>query len=881
MLRWLSKLAGDSNEQELERLQPVVEAINELEPEFEKLTDDQLKSKTEEFRARLEEGESLDFLLPEAFAAVREAAKRTLGQRHFDVQLLGGMVLHSGKIAEMKTGEGKTLVATLPVYLNALTGRGVHVITVNDYLAKRDTQWMGPIYHMLGMTVGCLQHETAYLFDPAAETDDSRFEKLTAVSRKQAYEADITHGTNNEFGFDYLRDNMVTHLSQAAQRELHYAIVDEVDNILIDEARTPLIISGQAEESTQLYYDFARLVPRLTVERDYTVDERTRTVSLTQEGISKVEVALKISNLYDPQHYALTHYLENALRAHVLYKLDRDYVVKDNEAVIVDDFTGRLMFGRRYSDGLHQAIEAKEGLKVQRESITLATVTLQNYFRLYEKLAGMTGTAATEAEEFYKIYKLDVLVVPTHMLMIREDLPDQIYKTEEGKLQAVVRDVQALCQQGRPVLIGTVSVEKSEHLSELLTRSGIQHQVLNAKQHEREATIVAQAGRVGGVTVATNMAGRGTDIILGGRPDGHDPEDWESEHQKVVDLGGLQIIGTDRHDARRIDNQLRGRSGRQGDPGSSRFYISLEDELMRRFGGDKIKTVMNWAGLSDDTPIEHSLITKSVAGAQTKVEGFNFDIRKRLVEYDDVANHHRDIIYGQRRKILEGADIKANIEDMIQTEVSDIVYSHLLDEHGDEWDLDGLISSTQLMFPLPPGVDKERLAQMHRSEIEELLLQRAESLYRAQEEKLGAEGMRAIERYIMLRTIDTHWVDHLTAMENMRQSVGLEAFGQRDPLVAYKRQGHEMFEDLTARIRSGIVRTIFHLSMERKADGQQGQQASPAPDPATRIAAVASQAATEGGGRTATRTKVAVGKVGRNEPCPCGSGRKYKKCHGA
>ncbi|MFQ5933559.1 MAG: preprotein translocase subunit SecA [Dehalococcoidia bacterium] len=879
MLKWLSKLSGDSNEKELSRMEPVVEAINGLEAAFESLPDQQLRDKTTEFKGRPEAGEGLDYLLPEAFAVVREAAKRTLGQRHFDVQLMGGMVLHSGRNAEMKTGEGKTLVATLPLYLNALTGRGTHLITVNDYLAKRDTQWMGPIYHLLGLSVGCLQHETAYRFDPTARPEDPLLASLTPVSRQEAYEADITYGTNNEFGFDYLRDNMIASLSQRVQRELHYAIVDEVDNILIDEARTPLIISGQAEESTQVYYTFAQLVPRLTPEKDYTVDEKTRTVSLTQEGISRVEGALKLSNLYDPQHYALTHYLENALRAHVLFSRDRNYLVKDGEAIIIDEFTGRLMYGRRYSDGLHQAIEAKEGLKIQRESITLATITLQNYFRMYEKLAGMTGTAATEAEEFYKIYSLDVVVIPTHKPMIRGDHPDQIYKTEEGKFQAVVRDVQALHERGAPVLIGTVSVEKSEHLSQMLTKAGVQHQVLNAKHHEREAAIVAQAGRVGAATVATNMAGRGTDIILGGKPEGRDSKDWETEHQKVVEMEGLHIIGTERHEARRIDNQLRGRSGRQGDPGNARFYISLEDDLMRRFGGDKIKSVMNWAGLSDDTPIEHPWISKSVESAQTKVEGFNFDIRKRLVEYDDVTNQHREVIYGQRQKILEGADLKTNIQDMVHDEVVQNVYTFLQDEHGDEWDVEGLVASIQTLLPLPPGVNAEKLAQMHRSEVEGFLLDHADSLYEAQEEKVGPENMRAVERLVMLRSIDTHWVDHLTAMENLRQSVGLEAYGQRDPLVVFKREAHGMFEELTARIRNGIVRTIFHVDVNRAVSGQQST-AAPTREPAARVPAAAG-VQRSGAGSGGGPAPVAPHKVGRNEPCPCGSGKKYKKCHGA
>ncbi|MCH8087418.1 MAG: preprotein translocase subunit SecA [Chloroflexi bacterium] len=882
MLKWLSNLAGDSNERDLSRLEPVVKAINELEPKFEGLSDEQLKAKTGEFKGRLEGGEALDFLLPEAFAAVREAAKRTLKQRHFDVQLMGGMVLHGGKIAEMKTGEGKTLVATLAVYLNALTGRGVHVVTVNDYLARRDTQWMGPIYHLLGASIACLQHEVAYLFDPDSGAEDPHLQNLTGVGRRQAYEADITYGTNNEFGFDYLRDNMAADLSRTVQREIHYAIVDEVDNILIDEARTPLIISGQAEESTKLYHTFARLVPTLIQEKDYTVDEQHRSVSLTPEGFTKVEKALQIPNLYDPQYYALTHYLDNALRAHAMFKRDGHYVVKDGEAIIVDEFTGRLMAGRRYSDGLHQAIEAKEGLNVQRESITLATITLQNYFRLYEKLAGMTGTAVTEAEEFYKIYKLDVVVIPTHLPMIREEFPDQIYKSEEGKFKALVKDLKELQESGRPVLAGTTSVEKSEQLSQMLTRGGVTHQVLNAKHHEREAGIVAQAGRIGAITVATNMAGRGTDIILGGNPEGRDPDAWAEEHKKVVELGGLHIIGTDRHEARRIDNQLRGRAGRQGDPGSSRFYISVEDDLMRRFGGDRIKTIMNWAGLSDDVPIEHSWISKSVESAQKKVEGFNFDTRKRLVEYDDVTNNHRDVIYTQRRKILEGSDIKANIQEMIEGVISEAVYSYLRDDHGDEWDLEGLLSAIRVLFSLPSDMNEERLAQMHRSEVEDLLLRHAETLYKAQEEKLGEQNMRSIERFVMLRTIDTHWVDHLTAMENMRQSIGLEAFGQRDPLVVYKRQSHEMYEELTTRIRNGIVRTIFHVSLEKKGNGQQPIDGR-GKGPEARIAAESSRVVSESKenkDRGRAREKVLAGKVGRNDPCPCGSGKKYKKCHG-
>ncbi|MEE9324639.1 MAG: preprotein translocase subunit SecA [Dehalococcoidia bacterium] len=876
--KWLQKLAGDTNEKELKALQPLVREINELESRFEPLSDEELRAQTDRFKERLEAGEALDDILPEAFAVVREAAKRTLGQRHFDVQLMGGIVLHDGKIAEMKTGEGKTLVATLPVYLNALLGLGVHVVTVNDYLAKRDTQWMGPIYHLLGVSVGCLQHETAYLFDPDVEEENPSLENLRPASRREAYQADVTYGTNNEFGFDYLRDNMVTDLSQTVQRELFYTIVDEVDNILIDEARTPLIISGAAEESTQIYRTFANLAPRLKEEVDYTLDEKLQAISLTESGIGKVEKTLNIGNLYDPANYALTHYLENAIKTQVYYQRDREYVVKDGQAIIVDEFTGRLMLGRRYSDGLHQAIEAKEGLNIRRESITLATITLQNYFRMYEKLAGMTGTAATEAEEFHKIYRLEVVVIPTNVPLIRTEHPDYIYKTEEAKYIAAAKDIKELHEKGRPVLVGTVSIENSERLSGMLTKMGVSHQVLNAKHHEREAAIVAQAGSLGGVTVATNMAGRGTDIILGGKPEGRDSADWEAEHNKVVELGGLHIMGTERHEARRIDNQLRGRSGRQGDPGSSRFYSSLEDELMRRFGGERIKSVMNWAGIEDDVPIQHSLVNKAVESAQVKVEGYNFDIRKHLVEYDDVVNAQRDMIYSQRRKILEGADLKANVQSMIEQEIDLVVNTHLQDEHGDDWDLQGLLSALHAILPLSEDVNEEKLAQMSRSEILAMLLERAEALHREREETLGEGNMRTLERLIMLRAIDTLWVQHLTAMENMRQGIGLQAYGHRDPLVMYKKEGHAMFQELMTRIQGAIVRTLFHAKIERHP--------SPRPAPAMATSRAGAGAAVAPGGSptqpSGSRDAVEVSKkVGRNDPCPCGSGKKYKKCHGA
>jgi preprotein translocase subunit SecA len=850
MFKRIIGFIGDSNERELRRLQPAVDKINALEPEFEKLSDDELKAKAAEFKARLEEDESLDSLLPEVFAAVREAAKRTIKQRHFDVQLMGGIVLHQGKIAEMKTGEGKTLVATLPVSLNALTGEGVHVVTVNDYLAKRDTQWMGPIYNALGISVASIQHEAAFLFDPAYESEDVRLRHLRPITRRQAYEADVTYGTNNEFGFDYLRDNMVGDLSQCVQRELNYVIVDEVDNILIDEARTPLIISGAAEESTQKYYTFAKLVPRLQQGEDWVEEARTREVNLTESGVAKMEQWLHLPNLYDPANYSLTHYIDNALKAHVLYKRDRDYVVKDGEVIIVDEFTGRLMFGRRYSEGLHQAIEAKENVKIQRESITMATITFQNYFRMYEKLAGMTGTAVTEAEEFDKIYKLDVVVIPTNKPLIRDEYKDQIYKNEEAKFRAVVKEIEELNKEGRPVLVGTVSIEKSEHLSQMLQKKGIQHQVLNAKYHEKEAAIVAQAGRLGAVTIATNMAGRGVDIILGGNPEVRDPQEWQAEHDKVVQADGLHIVGTERHEARRIDNQLRGRAGRQGDPGSSRFYVSLEDDIMRRFGGDRVKGFMEWAGFDEDTPLEHGMVSKVIENAQTKVEAYHFDIRKHLVDYDDVVNKQREVIYEERRKILSGADLKANIQDMIKDALRDIVHNHLGDERSEQWDLDGLVAGANAILPLPPHLSKDAISKMSRKEVEQKFEEYAESLYEEREKELGPQNMRVVERLVMLRAFDSRWVEHLTAMENMRQSIGLQSLAQRDPLVAYKTQGHEAFQNLTAGVQHDIVHTIYHVGIVKQEKPREREKAPVAQH------------------------------LGRNDPCPCGSGKKYKKCCG-
>ena len=856
---------GESNEKVVKKLQPLLKRINSLEPDLERLSDEGLRGKTLEFRAAIQRGQDLDEILPEAFAAVREAARRTLGQRHFDEQMMGGIVLHQGKIAEMRTGEGKTLVATLPVYLNAIAGRGIHVVTVNDYLAKRDAQWMGPIYDMLGLTIGCLQHQAALLYDSSVSDDDSGLARMRPVGRQEAYAADITYGTNNEFGFDYLRDNMMVDNSQKVQRDLHYAIVDEVDNILIDEARTPLIISGPAQEPTQVYTTIAKLVSRLERGEDFEVDERHRSINLTEEGIAKMEQWLNVGNLYDLSNVEYTHYIENALRARVLYNKDSEYVVRTGQVVIVDEHTGRLMEGRRYSDGLHQAIEAKEakeGVKVQRESITYATITLQNYFRMYTKLAGMTGTAATEAEELSKIYGLEVVSVPTHETMIRQDYTDVVYATNEAKLQAIVNDLEEVHKTGRPVLAGTVSIEKSETLSDRLKSRGISCQVLNANHHESEATIVAQAGRPGAVTVATNMAGRGTDIILGGNPASLDlsPEQWREAHDRVVNLGGLHIVGTERHESRRIDNQLRGRAGRQGDPGSSRFYVSLEDDVIRRFGGERIKGVMEWAGMGEGVPIENRLVNKSIEASQTKVESSHFEARKHLVEYDDVANAHRDVIYSERRKTLEGFDLKANIQEMIHKELSSLVSTHLSSQDSEEWDLNTFTSELQTIFPMPPGLDRDSIAGMHPEEVEERLLEHADAMYGEREEQFGSEEMRTLERLAMLRIMDTHWVHHLTAIQEKRQGIGLQAFGQRDPLVMYKREGHEMFQSLLARIQHDIVHTIYHTGLEAKPAVRRVQSPQP---PA--------------GGRQAP---AGARKVGRNDPCPCGSGKKYKRCHG-
>jgi preprotein translocase subunit SecA len=885
MPSFLSKLFSGGNDRELKKIWPVVEEINELEPEIQALDDAGLRAKTDEFRTRLQKDETLDDILPEAFAVVREAIRRSpIGQRAYDVQLLGSIILHQGKIAELKTGEGKTLVASVAMYLNALEGRGAHLITVNDYLAKRDAQWYGRVLAWLGLGVGVLQHDSSFLVSPDPVSEDAGSEYLTPCSRRDAYAADVTYGTNHEFGFDYLRDNMAQDAAFQVQRERHFAIVDEVDNILIDEARTPLIISGHAQEDISIYPRFAALVPRLQRDNDYTVDEKLRAISLTESGIEKIEKALKIENIYSPENFRLTRYMEAALKAQILYHRDQQYVVRDGEIVIVDDFTGRLMFGRRWSDGLHQAVEAKEGVKIQQESITYATITIQNYFRMYDKLAGMTGTAVTEAEEFDKIYKLDVVVIPTNREMVREDEDDFVYRTVEGKFKSVADEVAEIHETGQPVLVGTVSIESSEYLSELLKRRGVQHQVLNAKFHEKEAGIVAEAGRLNAVTIATNMAGRGTDIILGGTPEGRKREEWEAEHNQVVELGGLYIIGTERHESRRIDNQLRGRAGRQGDPGSSRFFVSFQDDLMRRFAPDWLPGMLQKLGMDDDMPIESGWVTKALENAQTKVEGHNFDIRKHVVEYDDVMNLHRDVIYTERTKVLEGADIRSNVFGMVEDEIKELIATHLPGRSEETWDRDLLIEELQAIFPLPQAAIDEILDCQTAQEVEAIALDEAEDAYDEREQEMGIENMRLLERLLILQTIDRLWVEHLTSMDEMRQGIGLQAYAQQDPLVAYKRESHDMWGQLLTTIRHTIARAIYHVGLSAAMP----QPARPAPVPAGATAGqpAAGQRPVQNlrenrpGQAAVPAAKVNGKKIGRNDPCWCGSGKKFKRCHG-
>ena len=796
-MSFLTKVFGSKNERDLKKMQPTVERISALEPAVEAMTDEELRSQTGRFKERLERGEPLDDLLPEAFAAVREASRRTLKMRHFDVQLIGGIVLHQGKIAEMKTGEGKTLVATLPAYLNALSGRGMHIITVNDYLARRDTEWMGHIYRFLGLSVGTIVHG------------------LSDSQRQAAYAADITYGTNNEFGFDYLRDNMKFDRASLVQRELHYAIVDEVDSILIDEARTPLIISGPAEKSTDLYYQVNGLIPRLVKDRDYLIDEKARTATLSEEGVARCETLMQVENLYDPRCIELLHHIQQALKAHALFKRDVDYIVKEGEVIIVDEFTGRLMPGRRYSEGLHQALEAKEGVKIENENQTLATITFQNYFRMYGKLAGMTGTADTEAAEFKKIYNLDVMVVPTHKPMIRIDHADVIYKTKREKYEAALDEIEALYAKGQPVLVGTINIDVSEQLSKKLKARGIPHEVLNAKHHEKEAQIVSRAGQRGAVTISTNMAGRGTDIVLG---------------EGVVELGGLHILGTERHESRRIDNQLRGRSGRQGDPGSSRFYMALEDDLLRIFGGERITGLMEKLGLKDGEPIEHNLISRAIENAQTKVEAHNFEIRKHLLEYDDVMNQQRKVIYEQRREILMGKDMQETVLEMIRDAVVETMTS-------------------------------EGLADMIATE--------AVRVYGRREEMVGAENFRRLERIVMLQTVDTLWKDHLLSMDHLKEGIGLRGYAQQNPLLVYKKEGFELFETLMGRIEEETLGILFRVEVAapEKIETLQAPRELPL-------------MFSGGGPQRPPAARRSPEKVGRNSPCPCGSGKKYKKCCG-
>jgi preprotein translocase subunit SecA len=880
----VKKFVGSRNDREIKKIQPLVGRINDLEPQISRLTDEQLQAKTGELKQRFAGGASLDEILPEAFAVVRETGKRVLNMRHFDVQLIGGVVLHQGRISEMKTGEGKTLVATLPAYLNALEGKGVHVVTVNDYLARRDSEWMGRLYKFLGLSVGVIQHGL----------DDDE--------RRESYGSDITYGTNNEFGFDYLRDNMKFDTSHCVQRPHHYAIVDEVDSILIDEARTPLIISGPSDESTDKYYRIDKIVPKLRRDIDYQVDEKHRTVTLTEEGFSRCEDLLSVNDLSDISNMEILHHINQALRAHTLYKRDVEYVVKEGEVIIVDEFTGRLMPGRRWSDGLHQAVEAKEGLKIQQENQTLATITFQNYFRMYKKLAGMTGTAETEAEEFLKIYKLDVAVIPTNRAMCRVEFPDVIYRTEREKFEAVVKEIKQCHEKGQPALVGTISIDRSEKLSSMLKRVGIKHVVLNAKYHEKEAEIVAQAGRKGAVTIATNMAGRGTDILLGGNADfmARDvlrkreidpatatPQQWndaiaqvkpqiDNEHDEVVQLGGLHILGTERHEARRIDNQLRGRSGRQGDPGSSRFYVSLEDDLMRIFAADRISGIMQKLGMEEGVPIESRFVSKQIENAQKRVEGQNFSYRKHVLEYDDVMNKQREAVYGLRRQLLEGEDQKEYLTGIADDIIIDLVERHASEKtHADEWDLNGLQTAILQQFGFDfraEGIDPSQLAS---KEIGEALIAKAHEKYEQKEALIGAPQMRYHERMLMLQIVDTHWKDHLLAMDHLKEGIGLRGYGQRDPLVEYKKESYTLFEDLMSRIEEDTLRFLFLLQpVEEKKQAEQMERKR------KRAEFIMSQQQNNGGDGASRQVKREGAKVGRNDPCPCGSGKKFKKCHG-
>jgi len=894
----IKKVFGSKNERELKRLWPIVDKINAMEPQMAALSDDELRGRTEVFRERYAKGEALESILPEAFAVCREAGKRVLGMRHFDVQLIGGMVLNSGKISEMKTGEGKTLVATLAAYLNGLTGRGVHVVTVNDYLAKRDSEWMGRLYKFLGLSVGVIVHGL----------DDDE--------RRAAYAADITYGTNNEFGFDYLRDNMKFALEDYVQRPFYFAIVDEVDSILIDEARTPLIISGPTEESTDKYYIIDRIIPQLKkgevkeVEAntlsgkrkqytgDYTIDEKAKSATLTEEGVLKVEKLLKVDNLYDPRNMVVLHHVNQALRAHAMYRRDVDYVVKDGEVMIVDEFTGRLMPGRRWSDGLHQAIEAKEGVVIENENQTLATITFQNYFRMYEKLSGMTGTADTEAEEFHKIYNLEVVVIPPNRPLLRPDFPDVVYKTETEKFAAVIEEIKELHAKGQPVLVGTISIEKSEVLSALLKKQGVPHYVLNAKQHEKEAEIVAQAGRKGAVTIATNMAGRGTDILLGGNPDAmakqwrrENPEASDEEyaaalekfretcareHDEVIALGGLHILGTERHESRRIDNQLRGRSGRQGDPGSSRFYLSLEDDLLRIFGSERVARIMDLLKIEEGEAITHGMISKAIENAQKKVEAHNFDIRKHLIDYDDVMNKQREVIYTQRREILSGTDIRKSFLEMLDETIGDVVGTYAIDKvQGNQWDWEGITDTLHKTFAIDLDLPDQTVARLTPDNFRKLLQEQVQALFNEKLEHFGEEIMDHLIKVIMLQTIDQQWKDHLLSIDHLKEGIGLRGYGQKDPKQEYKKEAFNLFMAMILRIRAEVVEKIFWVQLSRE-DDLESEVERLEEEQQSKKQRMSLNLAPDEPQKPVKSTKTA----GRNDPCPCGSGKKYKKCCG-
>ena len=945
MSSFLSKIFGDPNARFVGKLQPLVDQINQLEKKFEGFSDTQIKERARELRmgvvghpeakalpaepkdlgsagrrpatassreiatsplvilgAPRNDDKNLDEILPEVFALIRESAKRTIKQRHFDEQLMAGIILHRGMIAEQKTGEGKTLSATLAVALNALTGKGVHVVTVNDYLARRDTNWMGPIYYLLGLSVACINHDKSYLFAPQDAPDNNEvtveMQNLKEVTRKEAYAADITYGTNNEFGFDYLRDNLVQDLSSQVQRGYNFAIVDEVDSILIDEARTPLIISAPDEESTKLYQTFSHVVPRLKKDEDYEVDEKMRAVSILDSGIDKVEKALGIKNIYDQGGMRYVHQLEQALRASVLFKRDRDYLVKNNEVLIIDEFTGRLMPGRRYSEGLHQALEAKEGVQVQQESRTLASITFQNYFRLYKKLAGMTGTALSSAEEFDTVYKLRAVAIPTHKPLTRQDLPDRIYRTEKAKFQAIIKQIRECCDNGQPVLVGTRSVERNEYLAALLSREGIAHEVLNAKNHEREAQIIAQAGRPGAVTVATNMAGRGVDIVLGGKQIGDltlvGDRGWQKLHEQVIKAGGLFILGTERHEARRIDDQLRGRAGRQGDPGVSVFFVSLEDELMRIFAGDRLKNVMTMLKVPDDMPIENRMISRAIESAQTRIEGYNFDSRKHTLEYDDVLNKQRQYIYGQRQRILQSEGLKEQVLVLLKNEISRVVKFHT----QEIFDLKGVLEALNNFLPIVETqvkiendlraiIDERADSEDKQKKIIDYFDNLCQKLYNERETNFGVEQMQAISKFVLLRSYDIFWMEHLDNMEHLRQSVALRAYAQRDPLVEYKNEGAKMFKQLLAAIQAEVVNLIFKIQAQ-----PQEKNVVIARSPALLSKSAGRRGNLEVGATTGSKnvqaqlstslTRNSHGKKpGRNDLCPCGSGKKYKRCHGA